>query len=72
MPTSFKWSFNNTAETIDMPQTELEEYNKSSSRLTYTPTKVIFITTIYKLANGSHMIMKKTYKNKVEIVSIEN
>lgn len=39
-PTSFKWSFNNTAETVDMPQSGFEEYNKSSSILTYTPMKV--------------------------------
>lgn len=39
-PTSFKWSFNNTAETIDMPQNGFEKYSRTSSKLTYTPVKV--------------------------------
>lgn len=39
-PTSFKWSFNNTAETIDMPQNGYEQHSKTSSRLSYTPVKV--------------------------------
>lgn len=39
-PTAFKWSFNNTAETIDMPQNGFEKHSRSSSRLLYTPVKV--------------------------------
>ncbi|XP_031621517.1 synaptogenesis protein syg-2 [Contarinia nasturtii] len=38
-PTSFKWSFNNTAETIDMPQNGFEKHSRTSSRLSYTPVK---------------------------------
>lgn len=45
-PTSFKWSFNNTAEMIDMPQSGFEKYTKSSSKLTYTPVKVMNINNI--------------------------
>lgn len=41
-PTSFKWSFNNTAETIDMPQNGFEKFSRTSSKLTYTPVKVIY------------------------------
>lgn len=39
-PKSFKWTFNNTAETIDMPQNGFEKHSKSSSKLLYTPVKV--------------------------------
>lgn len=39
-PTNFKWSFNNTAETIDMPQNGFEKHSRTSSRLSYTPVKV--------------------------------
>lgn len=39
-PDSFKWSFNNTAEMIDMPQNGFDTQSKSTSRLTYTPVKV--------------------------------
>lgn len=39
-PKSFKWTFNNTAETIDMPQNGFEKHTKSSSKLLYTPVKV--------------------------------
>lgn len=42
-PTSFKWSFNNTAETIDMPQSGFEKHSKTSSRLVYTPVKVCIL-----------------------------
>lgn len=41
-PTSFKWSFNNTAETIDMPQNGFEKHSRTSSRLSYTPVKVCY------------------------------
>lgn len=55
-PTSFKWSFNNTAETIDMPQNGFEKHSRSSSRLSYTPVKVccliiiIILLIVYKYA----------------------
>lgn len=39
-PTTFKWSFNNTAETIDMPQNGFEKHSRTTSRLSYTPVKV--------------------------------
>lgn len=39
-PESFKWSFNNTAETIDMPQSGYRVQSDRSSVLTYTPVKV--------------------------------
>lgn len=39
-PESFKWSFNNTAETIDMPQSGFEKHSLKASKLTYTPFKV--------------------------------
>lgn len=42
-PTSFKWSFNNTAETIDMPQNGFEKHSRTSSRLSYTPVKVCYL-----------------------------
>lgn len=44
-PTLFKWSFNNTAETIDMPQSGFENHSKTSSRLVYTPVKVCILDT---------------------------
>uniref|UniRef100_A0A182VQT9 Ig-like domain-containing protein n=1 Tax=Anopheles minimus TaxID=112268 RepID=A0A182VQT9_9DIPT len=36
-PESFKWSFNNTAETIDMPQSGYRVHAEQASSLTYTP-----------------------------------
>lgn len=42
-PESFKWSFNNTAETFDMPQNGFEKHSPKSSKLTYIPVKVRFI-----------------------------
>uniref|UniRef100_A0A182F6W8 Uncharacterized protein n=1 Tax=Anopheles albimanus TaxID=7167 RepID=A0A182F6W8_ANOAL len=41
-PESFKWSFNNTAETIDMPQSGYRVHTEQASSLTYTPVKVRF------------------------------
>ncbi|XP_058446200.1 synaptogenesis protein syg-2 isoform X2 [Malaya genurostris] len=38
-PESFKWSFNNTAETIDMPQSGYRVHTEQASSLTYTPVK---------------------------------
>lgn len=39
-PDVFKWSFNNTAEMIDMPTTDFVKQSLRASKLTYTPTKV--------------------------------
>lgn len=39
-PESFKWSFNNTAETFDMPQSGYRLHSDQASTLTYTPIKV--------------------------------
>jgi hypothetical protein len=39
-PESFKWSFNNTAETFDMPQSGYRIQSAQESTLTYTPVKV--------------------------------
>lgn len=39
-PVTFKWSFNNTAETLDMPQSGFEKHSPRASKLTYIPIKV--------------------------------
>lgn len=39
-PEAFKWSFNNTAETLDMPQSGFEKHSPRASKLTYIPIKV--------------------------------
>lgn len=39
-PENFKWSFNNTAETFDMPQSGFRAHSAQGSTLTYTPVKV--------------------------------
>lgn len=39
-PENFKWSFNNTAETFDMPQSGYRLHSDKASALTYTPVKV--------------------------------
>ncbi|XP_055849963.1 hemicentin-1 isoform X2 [Episyrphus balteatus] len=36
-PENFKWSFNNTAETFDMPQSGFRAHSAQGSTLTYTP-----------------------------------
>lgn len=54
-PTSFKWSFNNTAETIDMPQNGYEQHTKTSSRLTYTPVKVRSALVIFPFRSQIYM-----------------
>lgn len=43
-PKNFKWSFNNTAETFDMPQSGFRAHSAQGSTLTYTPVKVGFYT----------------------------
>ncbi|KFB40641.1 AGAP001824-PA-like protein [Anopheles sinensis] len=45
-PESFKWSFNNTAETIDMPQSGYRVHAGQASSLTYTPVKELDYGTI--------------------------
>lgn len=45
-PEAFKWSFNNTAETLDMPQSGFEKHSPRASKLTYIPIKV-YLYTIY-------------------------
>uniref|UniRef100_A0A182JJ81 Uncharacterized protein n=1 Tax=Anopheles atroparvus TaxID=41427 RepID=A0A182JJ81_ANOAO len=45
-PESFKWSFNNTAETIDMPQSGYRVHAEQASSLTYTPVKELDYGTI--------------------------
>lgn len=42
-PENFKWSFNNTAETFDMPQSGFRPHSAQGSTLTYTPVKVRLI-----------------------------
>lgn len=39
-PDSFKWSFNNTAETFEMPQSDYRTHSSRASSLSYTPVKV--------------------------------
>lgn len=41
-PESFKWSFNNTAETFEMPQSDHRIHSSQASTLSYTPVKVSF------------------------------
>ena len=42
-PESFKWSFNNTAETFEMPQSDYRIHSSQASTLSYTPVKVSYI-----------------------------
>lgn len=46
-PENFKWSFNNTAETFDMPQSGFRAHSAQGSTLTYTPVKVSAYTHIF-------------------------
>jgi len=43
-PESFKWSFNNTAETFEMPQSDYRIHSSQASTLSYTPVKVMVVT----------------------------
>lgn len=45
-PESFKWSFNNTAETFEMPQSEYKVHSSAASTLSYTPVKELDFGTI--------------------------
>ncbi|XP_065167952.1 nephrin isoform X2 [Atheta coriaria] len=52
-PESFKWSFNNTAETVDVPQTNFNTgIHHSSSTLTYTPVTELDYGTVMCWANN--------------------
>lgn len=52
-PDSFKWSFNNTAETIDVPQTRFTSgLHHSSSTLIYTPVSELDYGTVMCWANN--------------------
>ncbi|XP_017787321.1 PREDICTED: synaptogenesis protein syg-2 isoform X2 [Nicrophorus vespilloides] len=47
LPDSFKWSFNNTAETIEVPQTRYNsDVHHSSSTLSYTPVSELDYGTV--------------------------
>ncbi|XP_055603290.1 hemicentin-1 isoform X2 [Uranotaenia lowii] len=52
-PESFKWSFNNTAETIDMPQSGYRVHAGQASSLTYTPVKELDYGTIMCWADNA-------------------
>lgn len=58
-PESFKWSFNNTAETFEMPQSDYRIHSSQASTLSYTPVKVNFVSVggwklmLFQLAGGS-------------------
>ncbi|XP_065081716.1 synaptogenesis protein syg-2 [Ochlerotatus camptorhynchus] len=52
-PESFKWSFNNTAETIDMPQSGYRVHSDQASSLTYTPVKELDYGTIMCWADNA-------------------
>ncbi|XP_038121760.1 synaptogenesis protein syg-2 [Culex quinquefasciatus] len=52
-PESFKWSFNNTAETIDMPQSGYRVHAEQASSLTYTPVKELDYGTIMCWADNA-------------------
>ncbi|CRK98676.1 CLUMA_CG011994, isoform A [Clunio marinus] len=45
-PESFKWSFNNTAETFEMPQSDYRIHSSQASTLSYTPVKEVDFGTI--------------------------
>ncbi|CAO1408851.1 unnamed protein product [Diamesa tonsa] len=45
-PEAFKWSFNNTAETFEMPQNDYRIHSSQASTLSYTPVKELDFGTI--------------------------
>lgn len=45
-PDSFKWSFNNTAETFEMPQSDYRIHSSRASTLSYMPVKVRHLSTV--------------------------
>lgn len=52
-PDNFKWSFNNTANTIEVPQTRFQSgVHRSSSTLTYTPITELDYGTVMCWANN--------------------
>ncbi|XP_064554538.1 hemicentin-1 [Drosophila montana] len=52
-PENFKWSFNNTAETFDMPQSGFRPHSAQGSTLTYTPVKEMDFGTIMCWADNN-------------------
>ncbi|XP_058988290.1 uncharacterized protein LOC101894825 [Musca domestica] len=52
-PENFKWSFNNTAETFDMPQSGFRAHSAQGSTLTYTPVKEMDFGTIMCWADNN-------------------
>ena len=54
-PESFKWSFNNTAETFEMPQSDYRIHSSQASTLSYTPVKVKFNEMEGSLASSRRM-----------------
>ena len=64
LPETFKWSFNNTAETFDMPENGFEKYSPRASKLTYVPVKVSNILRIkYDCINKNiHSIILRAHK----------
>ncbi|XP_054746444.1 hemicentin-1 [Anastrepha obliqua] len=52
-PENFKWSFNNTAETFDMPQSGFRAHSAQGSTLTYTPVKELDFGTIMCWADNN-------------------
>lgn len=69
-PTSFKWSFNNTAETIDMPQNGFEKHSRTSSRLSYTPVKVCYLSLI--ILSNHILAIANIYLQHINIVEIKD
>lgn len=63
-PDSFKWSFNNTGEMFDMPQSGFRMHSLSASKLTYTPVKVNSILENNQLSinfKGSSIVLLLLY-----------
>ncbi|KAL7033601.1 hypothetical protein ACKWTF_007650 [Chironomus riparius] len=52
-PESFKWSFNNTAETFEMPQSDYRIHSSQASTLSYMPVKEMDFGTILCWANNA-------------------
>ena len=45
-PDGFKWSFNNTAETFEMPQSDYRIHSSRASSLSYMPVKVRHLSSV--------------------------
>lgn len=57
-PENFKWSFNNTAETFDMPQSGYRIHSDQASTLTYTPIKVNVLLYYWIYCTNESMIIE--------------